>query len=472
MSLAATLGSRFVLLVAGRAVMLGLGLVTTAILTRELGPTGFGHYRAAVAYLGLVVMLADLGLASIFVREISGPGADQLRITGNALSLRLVVAGGAMLIALALSRLLAFDDAIRLGILGGALGFVAYSVHLLLFGLFQQQLRQQGVVLAEVSGGLVLLALILLFARLGAEPVWFVLSLGLSYGFTLALSVGFARRLLRFRLRFELAQWRRLASFCLPLAASNTIAILYFHADIVLLALLQGPEAVGLYGVPVKVLDSALGMAILFVGLFAPLLARTARSDPAQFAGLVGDSLGVLCIGAIGGALALNALAPEIVELLAGPAFADATIILRLLTIVFVLHAAVALLREAATALQIQHRLLPGYLAGLVVAGTAYWLLIPRYAGAGAASALIAAELLVLACVARVVLQATMQPLQRLRVPLAAAACGAGAGLVLYAVEQAGWGPVGRLGAATATYAALLLASRSVRRSDLGAWLS
>ncbi len=463
MSFVATLGSRFVLLLAGRAVMLSLALVTTGILTRELGPTGFGYYRAAVAYLGLVVILADLGLGSIFVREISRPGADQARIIGNALSLRLVVAASAMLIALPLSQLLAFDDAMRLGILGGALGFVAYSVHLLLFGLFQQQLRQQGVVFAEVSGGLLLLALILLFARLGAEAAWFVLALGLSYGFTLGLAILFARRLVPFRLRFELAQWHQLARFCLPVAASNTIAILYFHADSVLLALLQGPQAVGLYGVPIKIFDSALGIPVLFVGLFAPLLARTARSDLSQFAGLVGDGLGVLCILIVGVAVGLNAVAAGVIELLAGAAFADAAIILHLLTIVLVLHSVVMLLREAATALQIQHRLLPGYLLGLGVAMVAYFLLIPRYAGAGAAGALIAAELLVLAWAARVLVRATPEPL-RLRIPLTAAACGVGAGLVLYAVEQAGWGPVGRLGAATASYALLLLATGSLRR--------
>lgn len=467
MNLAATLSSRFVLLVGGRAVMLGLALVTTAILTRELGPAGFGHYRAAVAYLGLVVMLADLGLGSIFVREISRPGADQARIIGNALSLRLTVASGAMVIGLALSSLLTFDTATRLGILGGALGFLAYSIHLLLFGLFQQQLRQQGVVLAEVSGGLVLLALIVLFAWLGAEPVWFVASLGTSYGLTLILSIFFARRLVPFRLRSEFAQWRQLAEFCLPLAVSNTVVILYFRADTVLLALLHSPEAVGLYGVPIKVFDAVLGIAILFVGLFAPLLARTARSNPPQFAGLVGESLGILCIGTIGGAVALNAIAPEIVRLLGGAAFAEGAMILRLLTILLIVHGAVLLLREAAIALQIQHRLLPGYLVALVVAAIGYFLLIPRYAGAGAASALIAAELLVLAWIARVVREATKEPL-RLRVPLTAAICGAGAILVLYTVEQAGSGPAGRLGFAAATYLVLLFGTGSLRRPEFG----
>ncbi|HMB77447.1 MAG TPA: oligosaccharide flippase family protein, partial [Kiloniellaceae bacterium] len=68
MNLVAKLGSRLLLLVCGRIGLLVLGLMATALLTRILGPAGFGSYRAAVAYLGLVVVLADLGLGSIFVR--------------------------------------------------------------------------------------------------------------------------------------------------------------------------------------------------------------------------------------------------------------------------------------------------------------------------------------------------------------------------------------------------------------------
>lgn len=83
----------------GRVVLLLLALVTTALLTRLLGPSGFGHYRAAVAYLALVISLADLGLASLFVREISRQGADQARVIASALGLRLVIAGSAVLLA-------------------------------------------------------------------------------------------------------------------------------------------------------------------------------------------------------------------------------------------------------------------------------------------------------------------------------------------------------------------------------------
>jgi O-antigen/teichoic acid export membrane protein len=396
MSFAAKLGSKLVIMISGRVSLLILGLVVTAILTRTLGPAGFGQYRAAVAYLGLIVVLADMGLASIFMREISRVGADQQRIVGNALALRLAISSAMLLIAVGLAFLLPFDHSARLGILGGALGFLAYSLHLLLFGLFQQRLRQQGAVLAELSGGIVLVLVVVVFAAMEADPAWFVVALGLSYVLTLFVSLFFARRLLKLRLRFELPQWRKLAQAALPLAGTGILGVLYIRADTILLALMQSPEAVGLYGVPIKIFDSLMGITLLFIGLFAPLFAQSASLDNDKFQQILTQGVGILFMGSMLLLLVINSLAGEIILILAGPAFIAAKAILQLLTVLFVLHSTTLLFREAAVALNLQKRLLQGYFIGAVIAFIAYFALIPAYAGIGAATALLAGESFVL----------------------------------------------------------------------------
>ncbi len=461
MSLAATLGSRFALLVGGRVSLLLLGLLTTALLTRFLGPEGFGHFRTATAYLGITIAVADLGLASLFVREISRRGADQTRVIGNALALRLALAGIAMAVAVALAFLLPLDHADRLGILGGALGFLAYSLHLLLFGLFQQKLRQGGVVLAELTGGLVLLAAIVVFARLGAEPWWFVVAMGLSYVFTLVLTVLAARRLVRFGLRFEADVWRHLIREGAPLAIAGTLSVLYLRADVVVLALMHPPAVVGIYAVPAKVFDSFIGIVLLLVGLFAPLLANTARVDAAGFREHLANALAAVAIGTIGVAVGIVALAPEIVRLLAGAGFDQGVPILQLMATLLVLRGLALILREAATALAIQQQLLPLYALAFVVAFLAYFLLIPQLGGIGAALALVIAETVAL-CGVTVAVLAAADARGVLRIPLGAMACGLAAAVVALWLEGVGTGFVWRTAAAGGVYLALLLASRTV----------
>jgi O-antigen/teichoic acid export membrane protein len=461
MSLAGTLGSRFALLVGGRVALLFLSLLATALLTRILGPDGFGHFRTSIAYLALVISLADLGLASLFVREISQPNADQARLIANALALRLALAGTAMVIGIAVAFVLPLEQQDRLGILGGAFGFLAYSVHLLLFGLFQQKLRQGGVVVAEISGGALLLLLIVIFAWAGAEPWWFAAGMGTSYAFTLAVTLIAANRLVDLGLRLEPDVWWSLIKSGAPLAMATVLSVIYLRADIIILAILHPPAEVGLYAVPVKVFDSFLGITLLFVGLFAPLLANTARTDEAGFRTHLGNGLQTLAIGTVAVAVALFAAAPEIVQVLAGSAFTGSVPILQLMAAVLVLRGLSLILRESATALNLQHKLMPAFAIAFVVAFAAYAALIPSLGGIGAVLSLVIAELVVLGYVATVVTRATGTA-AALRVPLVAVACGLVAAVLAHWLGARGFGFFWRLGSAAALYLGLLLASRSV----------
>lgn len=461
MSLAATLGSRFALLLGGRVGLLLMGLLTTALLTRFLGPEGFGHVRTATAFLAFTIAVADLGLGSLFVREISRPDADQPRLIANALGLRLALAGTAMAVALILAFVLPLDAQDRLGILGGALGFLAYSLHLLLFGLFQQKLRQGGVVLAELSGGVMLLVAIVIFAELGAEPWAFATAMGLSYIFTLAVTLIAARRLVRFGLTFEPAIWWHFIKHGAPLAVAGTLSILYLRADLILLAIFHPPEVVGLYGLPAKIFDSFIGIVMLLVGLFAPLLASTAKVDEAGFGQHLTNGLATIAVGTVGLAVGIVAIAPEIVQVLAGSGFESSVPILQLMAALLVLRAHALLLREAATALAIQGKLLPAYFAAFAVAFIAYFLLIRPYGGLGAALALILAETTLVAGIVLTVLR-TADARAAFWVPLTAAASGlAGVGVALWLGSQ-GHGFIVRAGAAGLVYLGLLLATRSV----------
>lgn len=461
MSLAATLASRLALLVGGRVALLLLSLGTMAVLTRSLGPDGFGLYRSAVGYLGIVLVFTDLGLLSVFVREISRPDADQPRLIANALALRLALAVTVFILSAGLAFVLPFDSDVRIAILLGAGGFVAYSIHLLLFGLFQQKLRQQGAVVAELAGGLLLLGLVITLAELSAAPIWFVGALALSYLVTVVVTLTGARRLAPIGLRFEPSVWRQLIVSALPVAATASIGVIFFRADVVFLTFLQPPSEVGLYGVALKVLDALTGFTLLLVGLFAPLFGRTASHAPAQFAAHLENALMTLTIGTAGVAVVLLALAEEIVVVLGGEAFRAAGPALMLLGAVFVLNSVLVLVREAATALGVQSQLIPGYLTGLAIAIAAYLTLIPPLGGSGAALALIITEVVILIAAFRVVIRATDHPIST-DGSLRALASGVAAAVVVLVLQHAAFGWPWQVAAGLVSYGLLLLLTGAV----------
>lgn len=338
---------------------------------------------------------------------------------------------------------------------------MAYSLHLMLFGLIQQKLQQQGVVVAEFTGGLLLLATVFALGQLGAAPFWFVVALASGYIVTLAVTLVAARRLAPISLRLEPEIWRHLLVAALPAAATGIISVLYFRADVVILTFLEPPASVGLYGVASKVLDALIGFTLLLSGLFAPLFGRTARLVPGEFARHFEHALTTLALGAVGVAVVLFGLAGEIAVFLGGEAFRPAGASLALLGVVFVLHSSLIIAREAAIALHVQIKLLPGYLVGLVVALTAYFTLIPRLGAPGAALALIITELVILPIALRAVTRAAGHAIS-LDLPLRAVAAGITAAGLVFVLERAEFGWPVRVIAGGASYLALLLLTRAL----------
>jgi O-antigen/teichoic acid export membrane protein len=322
------------------------------------------------------------------------------------------------------------------------------------------------VVISEVVGGLALLGLVMALIRADAEPMWFVAALGASYGITLLMSLFFANRLVPLRPAADIATWRNLLWLAFPLAAVEFLTEIYFRADSVLIAVLHSPEMVGLYGVPAKVMDASLGVASLFVGLFAPLFARSATADSTLFSRHVQQGLGVLSMGSIAAAVLLVTLADEVVTLIGGVAFADAAGILTILSLVIVSHSAIYLLREAAVALNMQRRLILVYFAGTVTAFACYVPLITRYGGVGAAASILVAELLVFTLLHRMLCGTGLYRVS-LRVPALACLSGAAA---LGATASVAWLDDSwwiRSGAALGLYAVILLATRAVSIEEL-----
>src|SRR5882672_3799013 len=58
-------------LFSGQAALLLSSAITTFALARQLGTEQFGHYNAVIAFVGLFLPVATIGLDSLLVREMS-----------------------------------------------------------------------------------------------------------------------------------------------------------------------------------------------------------------------------------------------------------------------------------------------------------------------------------------------------------------------------------------------------------------
>jgi O-antigen/teichoic acid export membrane protein len=305
--------------------------VSIAVLTRYLGPGDYGRFTLALMYVQLFGVLADVGVYTTVVREISRDPSRTQELVGNALTLRLLLALATIALGGAVSLLLPYERDVRLAIVlaGGPLLFGILTTSLVT--VLQARLLMGRAVAGEVAGRAVAVALTVLVAVL--DLGFYAVILAAAGGALAGLVVTWllTRRLLPLRFRAERAVWRPLLVSSLPLGLALAINQLYFRADTVIISLSQSYQQVGLYSLAYRILEFTLALGTIFLTTVFPLLSEAVERDEPRAARMIQVSTDVFTIvGAplIAGGLVL---APRLVELAAGPDFTDAAEPLRIL---------------------------------------------------------------------------------------------------------------------------------------------
>jgi O-antigen/teichoic acid export membrane protein len=317
--------------VAGRVIILGLAAVSIAIVTRYLGPTLYGRYALALAYIGLFGVLADVGLFTIVVREISKRPEDTSRLVGNAITLRAVVSLVVVILALAVSLALPYTPQVRVAIVIAAVPFVLGLLSTSLVTVFQARLRMERAVIADVAGRAAALAAVgvVILADWGFYAV--VASAAVGAAVVLVLDVVLVRPLATIRLGADPSVWRMLILAALPLGLALTLNEIYLRADTLIISLYRTDREVGLYGLAWRIYELvALFPALIMTSVF-PLLSRYVETDEGRARRLLQAANDVFW--AVGLPLAAGGvvLAPGIVQLAGGSGFEDSVEPLRLL---------------------------------------------------------------------------------------------------------------------------------------------
>lgn len=383
--------------VAGRGLMLAIGLVSIAVITRYLGPDDYGRYTLALTYMQLFAVLADVGLFTIVVRDISRDPSRTEELVGNTLTLRLVLSAVVIAVAAAISLLLPYDPDVRVAILLAGLPLLFGMLNSTFVTVLQSRLRMGRAVVGDVLGRAVALGAVALVAAL---DLGFYAVMGAAAAGALATAVTtmlLTRPLARVRFRAEPAVWRGLLRTALPLGLALAVNELYFRADTLIISLYEPYEQVGLYTLAYRMLELALVFGTVFLTTTFPLLSQAVANDEARARRTIQLSTDVFVV--LGAPLVAGglAVAPEVVELAAGEEFGDAATPLRILLAAGALAWVNGVFGYALIAKERQMSALWLNLSALVFNVGLNLLLVPRYGIVVAAAVTVASEMLILA---------------------------------------------------------------------------
>jgi O-antigen/teichoic acid export membrane protein len=383
--------------VAGKLAGLAFGLASIAVLTRYLGPGDYGRYALALMYIQLFGVLADVGLFTIVVRDISRDPPRTEELVGNTLTLRLLLSLAAIAVAAGVSLLLPYEQDVRVAIViaGGSLLFGMLGTTFVT--VLQSRLRMGRAVVGDVLGRAVSLGLVGLAAGL---DLGFYAVMATAAGGALATAVAtwlLTRPLVAIRPRADPAAWRRLLAAGLPLGVALAVNELYFRADTLIISLYEPYGQVGAYTLAYRMLELTLVFGTLFLTTSFPLLAEAVARDEPRARRTMQLSTDVFLIGGpplVAGGLVL---APELVELVAGDGFEDAATPLRILLVAGALAWVNGVFGYALIAKDRQLSALWLNLAALAFNVVLNLLLVPRYGIVVAAVVTVASEVLILA---------------------------------------------------------------------------
>lgn len=319
-------------LLSGRVLSQGLGVVYLAALARYVQAAGMGKIATAISLVSMLILLADFGLGQLIVRDVAADKAKAASYVPNVLLLRtfLSIVFGAFIVCI--MAITSYPDDTNLIIYIYSFAYILDALTDVAFSVFHAFEKME--YSAAIQTGRDIINMILSFGAiyLHASLITIVFMSAVASLLKLVVSLAILRwKFVRFRLQIGQRFCRRLLVSALPFAALGLISLVNREIDVILLSLYHSEEEVGWFSAANTLITYLLLIPSMFLQAIFPVFARfhsssrdaLQRAYRASFKYLL--LLGfALCVGTI-------VTADEVITLVYGSGFENAVLALRIL---------------------------------------------------------------------------------------------------------------------------------------------
>jgi O-antigen/teichoic acid export membrane protein len=338
MSRAQILARQAARLFTGTLLAKGLDLALYLLLAQTLGAVEFGRYMFALSFTLLFNALGDLGLSTVFTREVSRAPEHARALLRPVLIIKLALSGIVLLLVPIAARFGPGGRESLALVVPIVAGMLLNSTALVFDGLLRAVGRagRSGLNLTLQSTVALVCGAGLLGIGLGPRAGAYAFLIGAVVRTVSAIAWshdlwGWSRARLApgavsapaeplgpLPAHAPLAMLREAA----PLALSGLFIALYFRVDSVVLRALQGERAVGLYGGAYRMFEAFTMLAVTFRSVLFPVMSRAADGPTGSLAALCRKSIRLNLLFTFGVAVFFTFEAPAIVRVVLGPGYA------------------------------------------------------------------------------------------------------------------------------------------------------
>lgn len=319
----------------GQVITAFMGFILLIYLARFLGEADFGKYNFALSLTTLLATFTDLGVNQLLVREIARERDQSARYVNNAVLLKVPLSVLTMGVTVFISWIMGLEGDIKVIVYL----FGAYNILLTISGtylsLFQAWERMEYVTLFQTVERLFIvgLGLAVLFMGYGVIEVALVYLIAGFIDITFSALLSF-RKFIRPSFRIEPGLQRDLLVMGLPFGLNSLFAVFFFKIDSVILGLMKGDVAVGIYNAAYNPL---LSLSFIAAGMVSaaiyPVMSRYFRGKSESLHDFTVVSSRYLVIIGLPIAAGCSVLADRFIALFYGGGYAAAVIPFQILAI-------------------------------------------------------------------------------------------------------------------------------------------
>ncbi|MEH2213914.1 flippase [Nostoc sp.] len=381
-------------LFADRILRMGASLVVGVWVARYLGVKQYGLFNYTLAFVALFSPIFTLGLDDVVVRHLVRQSSNKEEILGTTFWLKFLGGIASVLLAVSTMFFLGEDETLKIWLVAilGIAGVFRASDTIELW--FQSQVQSKYTVIAKntafLLNTLIKIALILTKAPLLAFALVTLAEFAMSaIGLLIVYQVKGSSLWLW---RWSVATAKTLLKESLPLIFSGFAIMIFMRIDQVMLGQMIGDSEVGIYSAAVRVSEIWYFIPGAIVSSVAPAIYAAKEKSESLYYQRIGQLLSLMTCISLVIALPMSFLSDKIIMVMFGSGYAEAGPILavHIWTSLFVFMGLATSPWFIAEGLN--HVSLGKTLFGAILNIILNLLLIPKYAGLGAAIATIISQ--------------------------------------------------------------------------------
>ncbi|MBR9677250.1 flippase [Candidatus Woesearchaeota archaeon] len=393
MSLKKTLVKNTLWLTAAKAFYYFVGYFLIIVIARTLGDVGLGQYSFIFAVVTITFIIADMGLNSVFLIQVSRTKKKIQYYFENIFSIKLLMGVVAILLTISLSFFFNKDPVVIKALWLAALVQFLVLTSGFLLSLFHTHNRMDFNAKSLILERIVAVSLGIYILLKTQSLILFVLVLVLSNFVKFSYLLANAKSKIKIRLSKDIEAYKKLIIQGFPFFLSTTFLFIYFRVDTIMLSFMKGDAVTGWYNSAYRLIDVLTVFPSIIITAIMPSMSKLYKHNKKTLKILFLRIFRYLAMLAMPISIGTFILADRFIDFIYGESFIGGSLSLQILiwaeAFIFVNFLMGTLLLSTDK----QKYFMRTSAIALVLNVVLNFLLIPKYSYAGAAISTVFTEL-------------------------------------------------------------------------------